>query len=193
MPVDDAVRASAQRQAAGTHRLDLAIAHAGEISADDITSRLEHALLMDKCPGVETRPPRSAEVWIYSDRRVHAAGLGTNRVDRGHNEIWCAARELKMGAGLGLRVDPRMLVEQQPIDRRRDYACHRVAPDDAVMSSGPYRHATAQAPSVIEKIRQPDPAARAALVRRQNRIGSRQRPLSFLQFKQFLAGRKNIA
>jgi len=61
------------------------------------------------------------------------------------------------------------------------------------MSSGPYRHAAAQAPSVIEKIRQPDPAARAALVRWQNRIGSRQRPLSFLQFEQFLAGRKNIA
>jgi len=61
------------------------------------------------------------------------------------------------------------------------------------MSGGPYRHAAAQAPSVIEKIRQPHPAARAALVRWQNRIGNRQRPLSFLQFEQFLAGRKNIA
>ena len=193
MPFDDAVRAAAQRQATGTHRLDLAIAHAGEIGADDVTGRLEHALLMGKRLGVETRPPWSAEVWIYSDRRVHAAGLGTDRVDRGHDEIGRAGRELKMGAGLGLRVDARMLVEQQPIDRRRDRACHRVATDDAVMSSGPYRHAAAQAPSVIEKIRQPCAAERAALVRRQNRIGCRQRSLSFLQFEQFFPGRKDVA
>ena len=143
MPFDDAVRAAGQRQATGAHRLDLAIAHAGEIGADDVAGRLEHALLMDKRPGVETRPPRSAEVWIYGDRRVHAAGLDADRVNRRRDEIGRTGRELKMGTGLDLRVDARMLVEQQPIDRWRDRACQRVATDDAVMSSGPYRHAAA--------------------------------------------------
>ena len=107
MPFDDAVGAAGQRQATGVHRLDLAIAHAGEISADDVAGRLEHALLTDKCPGVETRPPRSGRVWhAYGDRRVHAAGLGADRVNRRRDEIGRAGRELKMGTGLDLRSTP---------------------------------------------------------------------------------------
>ena len=82
-----------------------------EIGADDVAGRLQHALLMGERPGVETRSPWSAEVWIYGDRRVHAAGLGADRVDRRRDEIGRAGRELKMGSGLGLRVDACMLVE----------------------------------------------------------------------------------
>ena len=98
-----------------------------------------------------------------------------------------------MGARLGLRVDARMLVEQQPIDGRRDRACRRVATDVTVVRRGPYRHATAETPPAIEKIRQPRASARAALVRRQDRIGGRERPLPFLQSEKFLAGRKDVA
>ena len=36
-------------------------------------------------------------------------------------------------------------------------------------------------------------AARTALIQRQNRIGSRQRPLSFLQSEQFFPSRKDVA
>ena len=61
------------------------------------------------------------------------------------------------------------------------------------MSSGPYRHAAAQAPPVIEKIRQPRASARAALVWRKNRIGRRQRSLTFLQLEQFFPSRKDVA
>ena len=72
---DEAVFAAGDRQAATAHRLHLAVAHAGEVSADDVAGRLEHPLLGHQGLRVEARPPRSAALRVDADGRVHAADL----------------------------------------------------------------------------------------------------------------------
>src|SRR6266436_2634596 len=73
--------------ATGAHRLQLAIAHSGEIGADDIRSSLQHPLLFDEAALVEPRSPGQACVGVGRDMAVHPADLGTEAFDGTHQSF----------------------------------------------------------------------------------------------------------
>src|ERR1019366_7142276 len=97
-----------------------------------------------------------------------------------------------MCPGLGAYVNAGALMEEQPIDWRRDRAGDRITTYDTVMSAGPHGDTSAPTPAVLEIIRQPRPPAHAALVRRESRVRSGKGHLPFLQPEKFHAGGENI-
>ena len=128
MAVDDAVLASGERQAARAHGLDLAVAHASEVGADDIGCGLQHALFVEERFDVEPRPPRPLRRRVDADRRVHAADLQAEFCHSRGDQIGCAGRELEVHPRLGARVYTGMKMKKMRIDRGR----HRTgAPDRA--------------------------------------------------------------
>ncbi len=74
---DQAVGATHRRHAARLHGLHLAVAHAGEIGADEIAGALQHPLLAGETEAVEALAPWQAGVRIDGDRRVETANLGS--------------------------------------------------------------------------------------------------------------------
>ncbi len=115
----EAVLAAGDRQAARAHRLHLAIAHAGEIGADDVAGGLEHPLLGRQGLGVEARSPRSPLSGSMpigvSMPPTSSAELGDGCLDQMIRPPWrdgCAA-----GRGHWRRY--HVQVKQMCVDRRR--------------------------------------------------------------------------
>src|SRR5271166_714808 len=76
MPCNQSIGAGRDRVAAGAHCLHLAVAHAGQIGADDIAGGLQPPLLAGERLLVEpVCAPWSAVLGVDRDRRVHAADL----------------------------------------------------------------------------------------------------------------------
>ena len=91
---DHTVFATGQRQAPGPHRLYFAVAHTGEIGADDVARSLQHALFLDERPGIEARPPGPSGIGVAGNRGVHPTDFDANLVDGGGDNIG------KIGRGL---------------------------------------------------------------------------------------------
>src|SRR3546814_5644648 len=73
MPLDQAILAARDREAPPPHRLHLAVAHAGEVSAHYIGGRLKHPFLLCERLRIEAFAPWPTAIGINRDRRVHAA------------------------------------------------------------------------------------------------------------------------
>src|SRR3546814_17478089 len=73
MPLDQAILAARDREAPPPHRLHLAVAHAGEVSAHYIGGRLKHPFLLCERLRIEACAPWPTAIGINRDRRVHAA------------------------------------------------------------------------------------------------------------------------
>src|SRR3546814_8971625 len=68
-----AILAARDREAPPPHRLHLAVAHAGEVSAHYIGGRLKHPFLLCERLRIEACAPWPTAIGINRDRRVHAA------------------------------------------------------------------------------------------------------------------------
>src|SRR5579862_171473 len=91
------------RVAAETHRLQLAIAHAGQIGTYDIRGGQQHPFLFEEAALVEPRSPRQACVGISRDGTIHATNLRTEAFDGAYQsspERWAADQKASVAAEL---------------------------------------------------------------------------------------------
>ncbi len=82
-----AVFAARDYQTTSLHRLDLTVAHACEVSADDISCCLQHSLLVHQGLDVEPWSPREAGFRNDADWCVHTADLYSQFGDSRFNDI----------------------------------------------------------------------------------------------------------
>ena len=142
--LDKAVLAALTVETTGAHRLHLAVAHAGQVGADDIAGGLQHALLEEQRLGVEARPPGLAGVGVDRDRRVHAADLGAECGDGASITIgFVAWSEQQVLGRLGLASMPDMQMDEMSLIGGVAVAGERIGADGTVVGGRPDRHATA--------------------------------------------------
>jgi len=97
--------------------------HASEIGANDVARGLEHALFVEQRLGVEARPPRltSYRVRWRSAYPMPPVSMPIALIGGG-DEVGRAGRKLKMRLLLEAGVDASVLMQEQPVDWRRELA-----------------------------------------------------------------------
>src|SRR3546814_13695360 len=108
MPLDQAILAARDREAPPPHRLHLAVAHAGEVSAHYIGGRLKHPFLLCERLRIEACAPWPTAIGINRDRRVHAAHFDAQVGGRGFDQGGDALGESEMHGRFRLSIDPGM-------------------------------------------------------------------------------------